>query len=84
MRAVLPPSLKLLPVGGITPHGMTEFYHAGASGFGLGSALYAPGMDADAVADRARSFVEAWQALTSVHETAVHETAAHETAAHKP
>jgi len=65
MRAVLPKSLKLLPVGGITPANMGEFYRVGANGFGLGSALYAPGLAASEVAARARQFVDAWQALTA-------------------
>jgi len=62
MRAVLPRELALLPVGGITPAGMAPYRAAGAAGFGLGSALYAPGMDAAAVAARAREFVAAWRA----------------------
>jgi 2-dehydro-3-deoxyphosphogalactonate aldolase len=61
MRAVLPASLKLLPVGGITPAGMADYRRAGAAGFGLGSALYAPGLDAAAVAERARAFTQAWR-----------------------
>jgi 2-dehydro-3-deoxyphosphogalactonate aldolase len=60
MRAVLPPNLRLLPVGGITPDRMDEYRHAGAAGFGLGSALYAPGMDVGEVTKRARSFVNAY------------------------
>ncbi|MDG0857130.1 2-dehydro-3-deoxy-6-phosphogalactonate aldolase [Roseateles puraquae] len=61
MRAVLPRELKLLPVGGITPDTMAPYRKAGAAGFGLGSALYAPGMTADEVGRRARAFAEAWQ-----------------------
>lgn len=57
MRAVLPPGLRLLPVGGITPAGMAAYRAAGAAGFGLGGALYAPGMTATEVAKRAREFV---------------------------
>ena len=60
MRAVLPPALRLLPVGGITPDSMAAYRKAGAAGFGLGSALYAPGMSAAEVARRARDFVQAW------------------------
>jgi 2-dehydro-3-deoxyphosphogalactonate aldolase len=60
MRAVLPPGLPLLPVGGITPESMATWRAAGASGFGLGSALYQPGLDAAAVGERARAFVAAW------------------------
>ncbi|PAU64341.1 2-dehydro-3-deoxy-6-phosphogalactonate aldolase [Pseudomonas sp. PIC25] len=58
-RAVLPAATALLPVGGITPENMAAYRRAGASGFGLGSALYAPGMDADEVGRRARAFVQA-------------------------
>ena len=57
MRAVLPSDVRVLPVGGITPEGMAPWMIAGAAGFGLGSALYKPGLAADAVAVRARSFI---------------------------
>jgi 2-dehydro-3-deoxyphosphogalactonate aldolase len=60
MRAVLPASLQLLPVGGIGPTTMAPYRAAGASGFGIGSALYKPGMDAAAVAASARAFADAW------------------------
>jgi len=60
MRAVLPPGLRLLPVGGITPAAMAAYCAAGAAGFGLGGALYAPGMTAAEVAERARGFVSSY------------------------
>jgi 2-dehydro-3-deoxyphosphogalactonate aldolase len=60
MRAVLPPDVLLLPVGGITPANIAAYRAAGASGFGIGSALYKPGMDAQAVAASARAFADAW------------------------
>lgn len=60
MRAVLPPALALLPVGGITPENMDEYRAAGVAGFGLGSALYRPGMDAATVGANARRFAAAW------------------------
>lgn len=63
LRAVLPRDVKLLPVGGITPETMATYRAAGAAGFGLGSALYAPGMTADDVGQRARAFAQAWRAL---------------------
>ena len=63
MRAVLPKDLRLLPVGGITPDNMTPYVKAGAAGFGLGSALYSPGLSAAEVGQRARAFVQAWRAL---------------------
>jgi 2-dehydro-3-deoxyphosphogalactonate aldolase len=59
MRAVLPRGVRLLPVGGITPGSMAPWREAGAAGFGIGSALYSPGVGLDEVARRARTFVEA-------------------------
>lgn len=63
MRAVLPKDLRLLPVGGITPDNMGPYIQAGAAGFGLGSALYSPGLSAADVGQRARAFVRGWHAL---------------------
>ncbi|WP_218241079.1 2-dehydro-3-deoxy-6-phosphogalactonate aldolase [Comamonas fluminis] len=63
-RAVLPRELGLLPVGGITPDNMDIFLQAGASGFGLGSALYKPGQSADDTRVNARKFQQAWKQLT--------------------
>ena len=62
MRAVLPIGVQLLPVGGITPASLPLWRAAGASGFGLGSALYMPGRSADAVSASAAEFVRAWRA----------------------
>lgn len=56
MRAVLPADARMLPVGGITPEAMAPWRAAGAAGFGLGSALYRPGMSAAEVGERARAF----------------------------
>ena len=60
LRAVIALDIALLPVGGITPHNMGEYRAAGASGFGIGSALFKPGLDAVQVASNARGFVAAW------------------------
>ncbi|EJL92747.1 2-keto-3-deoxy-6-phosphogluconate aldolase [Herbaspirillum sp. CF444] len=60
-RAVIPASVALLPVGGILPSSVSVFIDAGASGFGLGSALYKPGLTAAAVGENAKAFVSAWQ-----------------------
>ncbi len=62
MRAVLPGHIRLIPVGGIGTHNMTDYRKSGASGFGIGSALYAPGKSAQAVGESAAAFVKAWQA----------------------
>lgn len=58
--SVLPAGTPLLPVGGITPERMAAYRQAGAAGFGIGSALYAPKTPADDVARRARAFIDAW------------------------
>jgi 2-dehydro-3-deoxyphosphogalactonate aldolase len=62
MRAVLPGHVRLVPVGGIGTHNMADYRKSGASGFGIGSALYAPGKSAQAVGESAAAFVNAWQA----------------------
>jgi 2-dehydro-3-deoxyphosphogalactonate aldolase len=62
-RAVIPADVPIVPVGGITPDAMASFVKAGASGFGLGSALYKPDVNAARLAERARAFVDAWRAL---------------------
>jgi 2-dehydro-3-deoxyphosphogalactonate aldolase len=62
-RAVLPKDAIVLPVGGIKPETMATYMAAGADGFGLGSALYTPSMPVEEVAQNARRFAEAWNAL---------------------
>ncbi|WP_046863266.1 2-dehydro-3-deoxy-6-phosphogalactonate aldolase [Microvirga massiliensis] len=59
-RAVLAPDTLLIPVGGITPESMRPYIEAGADGFGLGSALFAPDRAVDDIKRRARDFAEAW------------------------
>ncbi|HEX2082777.1 MAG TPA: 2-dehydro-3-deoxy-6-phosphogalactonate aldolase [Xanthomonadaceae bacterium] len=66
-RSVLPAGTALLPVGGITPERMAAYRAAGAAGFGIGSALYAPGTDAAEVARRAANFVDAWNRTGTDH-----------------
>ena len=63
LRAVLPKNVPILPVGGITPQNMSDYWIAGADGFGLGSALYKPGMTIDQVAKSAGDFRNALRAL---------------------
>ncbi len=63
LRAVLPVDMPVLPVGGITPGNMKEYWEAGADGFGLGSALYKPGDTAAKVAQSAADFRAALHSL---------------------
>ena len=57
-RAVLPKTVPLLVVGGISPDNMGPWIDSGADGFGLGSGLYKPGQSAEATAAKARAYVE--------------------------
>jgi 2-dehydro-3-deoxyphosphogalactonate aldolase len=66
MGAVLPTGCRLLPVGGIKPESMKPYVDAGATGFGLGSALYKPGMTMEQVAKTAHQFVAAWRDIHSI------------------
>ena len=59
LRAVLPRDALLLPVGGITTANMASYRAAGASGFGIGSALYKPGIAAAEVKSNALDFMAA-------------------------
>ena len=63
MRAVLPSHVRLIPVGGIGAHNMANYRQCGASGFGIGSALYAPGKTVQAIGESAAAFVRAWHAV---------------------
>jgi 2-dehydro-3-deoxyphosphogalactonate aldolase len=59
LRAVLPRGIPVLPVGGIDAVAIQPWLKAGATGFGVGSALYKPGLDRAAVAAKARVLVGA-------------------------
>jgi 2-dehydro-3-deoxyphosphogalactonate aldolase len=58
-RAVFPPETLLIPVGGITPENIAGYRAAGASAFGLGSALFTPGSSLDEIRRRALRFMAA-------------------------
>lgn len=62
-RSVLPPATDIWPVGGITPQSMAAWYAAGATGFGIGSQLFAPGASAADISARGREFMDAWKVL---------------------
>jgi 2-dehydro-3-deoxyphosphogalactonate aldolase len=65
LRAVLPPQLALLAVGGINPGNLADYLQAGCTGAGLGNDLYIPGQSPQDTGARARAFVAAWQAAQS-------------------
>ena len=65
LRAVLPPQTLVFAVGGVGPANFDTWCRAGASGFGIGTALYKPGRSAAEVAERAAEMVTAWDRITA-------------------
>ncbi|HYD98967.1 MAG TPA: 2-dehydro-3-deoxy-6-phosphogalactonate aldolase [Alphaproteobacteria bacterium] len=64
-RAVLPPEAPLLAVGGVGAGNMAAYWEAGCRGFGIGSALYKPGMPAAEVGRRAAELATAARAAVA-------------------
>ncbi len=60
MRAVLPKDCPFYAVGGAGPENFAEWVAAGASGFGIGSAIYKPGLSASEVRAKADAIVAAY------------------------
>ncbi len=60
MRAVLPPDMPVYAVGGVGAPDFARWRSAGAAGFGLGTALYKPGVSVADITARAREIVAAW------------------------
>ena len=58
-RAVFPADTLLLAVGGVGVDNIRNYADAGASGYGIGSALYKPGRPAAEIGDLARALVAA-------------------------
>lgn len=65
LGAVVPKGTLLMAVGGVAPETMQSWWDAGVRGFGLGSALYRAGDQADQVAQRAVAFFDAARRLPS-------------------
>lgn len=59
MRAVLPKDCQVYAVGGAGPDNFAQWVKAGASGFGIGTAIYTPGLSVAEVAARAARIVAA-------------------------
>lgn len=60
-RAVFPRDVPLVPVGGVSPENMAAFVAAGANGFGLGAAIYKPGVSPADVRRAGDAFVAAYR-----------------------
>jgi 2-dehydro-3-deoxyphosphogalactonate aldolase len=65
MRAVLPPDTPCYAVGGVNADTLPGWLAAGASGIGVGTAIYRPGDDPDTVARRAGDLVRLWDDATA-------------------
>jgi 2-dehydro-3-deoxyphosphogalactonate aldolase len=59
LRAVLPTSVRVFPVGGIGVGDIAAWLTAGAAGFGLGSELFRPEYPLEEIAQRAAELVRA-------------------------
>jgi 2-dehydro-3-deoxyphosphogalactonate aldolase len=62
IRAVLPRGTQVYAVGGAGAENFGAWLRAGADGFGIGTALYTPGLAAAEVGQRAARLVAAWEA----------------------
>lgn len=60
IRAVLPPGTQVYAVGGADASNFATWLAASADGFGIGSALYKPGLSVAEVTARARDMVAAY------------------------
>lgn len=65
IRTVLPPATSVYAVGGIAPDSFGEWFAAGATGFGIGTGIYQPGLDVEEVSRRAHGLVAAYDAALS-------------------
>lgn len=63
LRAVFSDDTTMIPVGGIAPDALAGFWKAGATAFGLGSALYRSGMTLADVRNNATTFVRSMGSL---------------------
>lgn len=66
IRAVLPRGTRVYAVGGAGPDDFAAWLKAGADGFGIGTALYTPGLAVAEVAARAQRIVAAFDAARGI------------------
>lgn len=62
IRAVLPKATQVYAVGGAGPANFADWFRAGANGFGIGTALFTPGLGIPEITTRAHAIVAAYDA----------------------
>ncbi|MFQ6551369.1 2-dehydro-3-deoxy-6-phosphogalactonate aldolase [Aestuariibius insulae] len=65
LKAVLPEGTDAYAVGGAGAENFTDWIAAGATGFGIGTALYTPGQSPAETAQKAKSITAAYDRATS-------------------
>ena len=63
LRAVLPKTAPIYAVGGVGPDNFADWVGAGATGFGIGSSLYKPGMSLADIRVMAQDITAAYDAV---------------------
>ncbi|MBL4930133.1 2-dehydro-3-deoxy-6-phosphogalactonate aldolase [Fuscibacter oryzae] len=61
VRAVLPKGTQVYAVGGAGPSNFVQWLRAGVDGFGIGTALYTPGLSVAEITTRAAAIVAAYE-----------------------
>lgn len=62
LKAVLPATIPVLAVGGVTPDNLAEYLAAGCVGAGTGGDLYRAGQSVTRTQEQATRFMNAWRA----------------------
>jgi 2-dehydro-3-deoxyphosphogalactonate aldolase len=65
MLCGVPAGTPMWPVGGVTPETRAGWFKVGATGFGIGGALYTPGVTIEQLGERATAFVNTWRGLAA-------------------
>ena len=65
LAAVLPAGTRMILVGGVSAATLPQWVGTAVHGFGIGSALYKPGMSPADVARHAATFIAAWRGASA-------------------